>query len=82
MIYLRGVFVPNRLVTRWSRTHPVIWFLYNLATTAALIALAWFAFGRTVAIFAAGFFVALDLVLLGVMIGRVRANRRSNASSP
>lgn len=69
------MFVPKRLAGQWRRTHPIAWLAYELATSVVIVALAWIVFGRTVGIFAAGFFVALDLVLLAATIARVRAVR-------
>jgi cbb3-type cytochrome oxidase subunit 1 len=79
VIYVRGVFVPNRLATQWRRTHPISWLVYNVATSAAVIALVWLVLGHTVGIFAAGFLIALDLVLLLVTIGRVQTIHRNKA---
>ena len=75
--YARSVFVPGRWASQWRREHPIAWLLYEFATSVALVALAWVFFGRTVGIFAAGFFIALDLVMLVVVIAQTRANSRA-----
>jgi hypothetical protein len=53
------------------------WLLYEFATSVGLVALAWLVFGRTVGIFAAGFLIAVDLVILVTAIARVRADSRT-----
>jgi hypothetical protein len=71
------VFVPNRLADRWRRTHPIVFSVYELLASAAMVALLWVVVGRTVGLVAAGFFAALDLVLLAVAVVRLREIRRA-----
>jgi len=72
------VFLPNRLAERWRRTHPMVFSVYELLTSAAIVALVWVAMGRTVGLAAIGAFGALDLVLLAVAVVRLREIRRTN----
>jgi hypothetical protein len=66
----------RRTAHTWNVKHPFVWQVFSLLSSAAFVALLWVTVGRTVGIFAAGFFTFGNSLGLLLMVLRHRSTSR------